>query len=140
MCTFIIVLGCARDERSRYCGNVIHPSVNPEWEVLVDKTIGACRETDCSDGKCKEAIDNVSTLLQKLYNCYVSLHSEDIPYSRKFSRVTSGCRILKYVAFLFLRISLEIKPHPQISLAVTKPESSMIVGHIPRKMSAICSL
>ena len=26
------------------------------------------------------------------------------------------------------------------AVAVTKPESSTIVGHVPRKMSAICSL
>ena len=64
MCTFIIIVGCAKDERNRYCGNVVHPSVNPEWEVLVDKAVGACRETACSDGKCKAAIDNVSTLLR----------------------------------------------------------------------------
>ena len=26
------------------------------------------------------------------------------------------------------------------AVAITKPDSSMIVGHVPRKMSAICSL
>ena len=55
-----VFIGCARDERNRYCGNVVHPSINPEWELLVDKAIIDCKERDCSNRVCKAAIDKVS--------------------------------------------------------------------------------
>ena len=48
--------GCERDERGRYCGNIVHTS---EFETLVDRAILACEGTDCTRGICEAAIDEV---------------------------------------------------------------------------------
>lgn len=48
--------GCERDERGRYCGTILHL---PDFEMLVDRAILACNGTDCTNGVCEAAIDEV---------------------------------------------------------------------------------
>lgn len=51
-----ISTGCERDERGRYCGTISHLS---DFEMLVDRAILACDGTDCTNGVCEAAIDEV---------------------------------------------------------------------------------
>ena len=52
----LISSGCERDERGRLCGTIVHQS---EFEMLVDRAILACDGTDCTNGDCEAAIDEV---------------------------------------------------------------------------------